>query len=118
MKLFADENIARGIVLWLREQGHDVSYASEIQPRATDSGWLSRAEADGRIIPTSDKDFGDLIFRDRCTSHGVILLRLGDMALKDRLAWLDQVWKSALAHPIGGIIVITASKIRIRDLVT
>lgn len=46
MKLFADENIPRRIVNLLRVQGHDVAYASEIHPRATDSGWLSHAEAE------------------------------------------------------------------------
>jgi hypothetical protein len=30
MKLFADENMARAIVVRLRVQGHDVLYASEI----------------------------------------------------------------------------------------
>lgn len=117
MRLFADENIARTIVNWLRDQGHDVLYASEAQPGAADSDWLDRAEAEGRIILTSDKDFGDLIFRDRLTSHGVVLLRLGDMSLRDRLSRLEQAWVTVEAHPIGKFIVITPSKIRVRDLV-
>lgn len=101
MKLFADENMARAVVLRLRELGHDVLYASEIQPGAADSDWLNRAEAEGRIILTADKDFGDLIFRDRWTSHGVVLLRLGDIPLPDRLIRLEQSWASIEAHPIG-----------------
>ena len=93
MNLFADENMARAIVIWLRDEGHDVLYASEVEPGALDSDWLSRAEAECRIVLTADKDFGDLIFRDRLTSHGVVLLRLGDIPLKDRplrLASLDE----------------------------
>ncbi len=69
MKLFADEDLARAIVIRFRDQGHDVLYASEIEPGSPDITWLDRAEAEGRIIITSDKDFGDLIFRDRLTSH-------------------------------------------------
>jgi predicted nuclease of predicted toxin-antitoxin system len=118
MKLFADENIARGIVLQLREQGHDVASAAEIQPRVADSDWLSRAEAEGRIILTSDKDFGTLIFRSRQSSHGVVLLRLGDMPLQDRLALLQKTWQSALAQAIGNFVVIAPGKIRVRNLIT
>jgi predicted nuclease of predicted toxin-antitoxin system len=110
--------MARAIVIRLRDLGHDVLYASEVQPGAADSEWLNRAEAESRIILTADKDFGDLIFRDRLTSHGVVLLRLGDVPLKDRLARLEQAWASVEAHSVGKFIVITPSKIRIRDLVT
>jgi predicted nuclease of predicted toxin-antitoxin system len=118
MRLFADENMARAIVVRLRVQGHDVLYASEIQPGAADSDWLSTAEAEARIILTADKDFGDLIFRDRLTSHGVVRLRLGDMPLKDRLTRLEQAWPSVEAHPVGRFIVITPTKIRVRSLGT
>ena len=117
MRLFADENLARAIVIWLRDQGHDVLYASDLQPGASDIDWLERAEAEERVILTSDKDFGDLIFRDRLTSHGVVLLRLADMPLMERLARLQRVWSSVESHSIGKFIVITPSKVRVRDLV-
>jgi predicted nuclease of predicted toxin-antitoxin system len=118
MRLFADENVARTIVTRLRDLGHDVLYASEIQPGAADANWLTQAEAEGRPILTSDKDFGDLIFRDHLTSHGVILLRLGDMALADRLARLEAAWPTVEAHPAGKFLVITPTKVRVRDLGT
>ena len=73
MKRFADENIARALVAQLRARGHDVLYASEAQPRASDTDWLTRAEAEGRLILTSDKDFGDLIFRDGLTRSEVAM---------------------------------------------
>jgi Domain of unknown function (DUF5615) len=37
MRLFADENVARAIVTRLRDLGHDVLHASEIQPGAVDA---------------------------------------------------------------------------------
>ena len=116
MRLFADENVARAIVKWLRDRGHDVLHASEIQPGAADADWLTQSEAEGRLILTSDKDFGELIFRDHLTSHGVILLRLGDMILTDRLARLGEVWPTVEAHPTGKFLVITPTKVRVRDL--
>ncbi len=116
MKLFADENVPRAIVTRLRDHGHDILYASEVQPGTADADWLARAEAEGRLILTSDKDFGELIFRDHLTGHGVILLRLGSLTLPERLARLDQAWPTVEAHPAGKFVVITPTKVRIRDL--
>lgn len=78
----------------------------------------STAQREGRIILTADKDFGDLVFRDRLTTHGVVLLGLGDTLLADRVARLEQAWASVEAHPIGKFNVITPSKVRIRNLLT
>jgi hypothetical protein len=50
------------------------------------------------------------------TSHGVVLLRLGDMALTDRLSRLEQTWGKIEAHPVGKFIVITPTKVRVRSL--
>ncbi len=116
MKLFADENTPRAIVVRLRGLGHDVLYASEVGPGAADRDWLARAEAEERVILTSDKDFGDLIFRDRLTSHGVVLSRLNELPLIDRLARLEQAWSIVEAHPTGKFLVISARKVRVRNL--
>src|SRR5262245_25822740 len=43
MKLCADENVTKGIVEWLRANGHDVLYAAESTPGAPDADWLARA---------------------------------------------------------------------------
>ena len=116
MRLFADENMPRAIVVQLRGLGHDILYASEAEPGAADRDWLVRAEAERRVILTSDKDFGDLIFRDRLTSHGVVLLRLNELPLMERLARLQQAWAIVEAHPTGKFVVISARKVRVRDL--
>jgi predicted nuclease of predicted toxin-antitoxin system len=116
MRLFADENIPKAIVDWLRSSGHDVSYASEEQPGERDPVWLDKAESDQRLILTSDKDFGELVFRDRLNSHGVVLLRLGNISLTDRIAWLERAWPVIEAKSPGKFIVVTAKKVRVRPL--
>jgi predicted nuclease of predicted toxin-antitoxin system len=116
MKFFADENIARAIVAWLRTEGHDVVYAAEAKPGAADIDWLRETECSERIIVTSDKDFGELIFRDHLNSHGVILLRLADLTLAERIERLKSAWSVIEANPKGAFIVITLQKVRIRPL--
>jgi predicted nuclease of predicted toxin-antitoxin system len=80
LRILADENVALDIVLALRGAGHDIVWAAEIDPRQADEHWLALAEAERRLLLTHDKDFGDLVFRDRWpATSGVFLLRLGAM---------------------------------------
>ena len=90
MQLLADENIPRIVVQWLRDLGQDVLYAAENRRRTPDVDLLSEAEAQGRVILTEDKDFGELVFRDRLNSHGVILMRMENSPASSRLARLQR----------------------------
>lgn len=77
LRLLADENIAGAIVSRLRQHGHDVLWVAADLPGAEDSDLIDRAQADGRIIMTFDKDFGELAFRKRLSAaSGIILFRL------------------------------------------
>jgi predicted nuclease of predicted toxin-antitoxin system len=93
-----------------------VRYASEEEPGEDDSVWLEEAQEDERIILTSDKDFGELIFRDQLNSHGIILMRLGSLSLAERIERLEAVWSVIEANPSGRFIVISESKVRVRRL--
>jgi predicted nuclease of predicted toxin-antitoxin system len=78
MKLLADENFPRQIVEALRSQGLDVLWARTHCSGLTDRALIERAETDGRVILTLDKDFWQLALQrpvalKRC---GVILFRV------------------------------------------
>lgn len=77
MLWLADENINRAIVEELRRSGHDVVYAAEEARQTSDLALLGRAFAEGRILLTEDKDFGDIVFHDGRRAAGVVLIRLG-----------------------------------------
>ena len=116
MKFFADENVARPIIQWLRQAGHDVLSAAEAGPGEDDAVWLRQAEQSKRVIVTSDKDFGEFIFRDRLNSHGIVLIRMQRLNLRERLARLAAVWSTVEANPQGKFIVITEGRGRVRSL--
>src|SRR5262245_60864885 len=101
LKLLADENIAGDMVAWLRKLGCDVVYASEHHARAADVELLKSAESEGRLILTEDKDFGELVFRDRLNSHGVVLLRMGKLAIAKRIERLAETWSIVESNPHG-----------------
>ena len=116
MRILADENIARTIVAWLRSQGHDVLYASESRAQTSDADLLAEAEAGGHVVLTEDKDFGELVFRDRRNSHGVILLRLEDLPASGRLARVQAIWALVEANLPGNFLVVAEAKVRVRSL--
>ena len=75
-----------------------------------------KAQKEGRLLLTADKDFGELVFRDGLNSHGIVLLRLSDITAVQALARLQNVWSVVEANPSGRFIVITESKTRVRPL--
>lgn len=66
---------------------------------------------------TSDKDFGELIFRAHLNRHGVVLLRMEELTVAERLARLQADWSVIEANPSGQFIVITEKEIRIWPLI-
>lgn len=116
MRILTDENVPRSVLTWLRATGHDVTSASELGIGDPDTRWLTFAESEQRLILTSDKDFGDLVFRDRLTTFGIIVLRLDDIAVPTWVTRLQEVWSVVEANPSGCFIVITSHRVRVRPL--
>jgi predicted nuclease of predicted toxin-antitoxin system len=76
MKLVADEGVDRQIVEQLRADGHDVLYVAEMESGISDDMVLQRANEHSALLVTEDKDFGELVYRQRLVHFGVVLVRL------------------------------------------
>lgn len=76
MKFLLDQDVYALTEHFLREQGYDVTTASELGlSRADDSQLLKVAGEQGRIFVTRDRDYGNLVFVLGLGS-GVIYLRV------------------------------------------
>ena len=75
-KLLADENIPRKTVEILKNEDLDITSVSETSPGLSDRAVIEQANKENRIIITFDKDFGELIFKERLKVKGLILLRI------------------------------------------
>jgi predicted nuclease of predicted toxin-antitoxin system len=112
MRWLVDECVDAALVELLRQAGHDVVAVSYIAPRATDLQVMSRAEAEGRLLLTEDKDFGDLAFRRARRVPGIFLLRISSvqrhrkaerlLAAVDRLPALCSAITSSSRRPAFG----------------
>ena len=61
----------------LRAEGYDITWMVEDGPGADDQPILGRAQTEHRVLLTSDKDFGELVFRYGLPAdEGVVLSRL------------------------------------------
>lgn len=94
MNFLCDEGIERQIVEALRSRGHEVLYVAEMSPGISDDEVLEMSVGEGALLVTSDKDFGELVFRQGRVHSGVILVRLHGLASSEKAA----VMASAVAE--------------------
>lgn len=77
MHFLTDQDVYQITVEWLKEAGHDVVTARDLEmERATDRELLERSQAMKHLLVTRDKDFGTLIFLGEYDTAGAILLRM------------------------------------------
>ncbi|MBN2449528.1 MAG: DUF5615 family PIN-like protein [Lentisphaeria bacterium] len=115
MNFLADESVDGPIVVALREDGHDVRYVAEMSSGITDDEVLGTANSSGALLLTGDKDFGELVFRLKRVTRGVILVRLSGLSplLKARVVSLAIGEHGR--EMVGAFTVISTGMVRIRQ---
>lgn len=114
MNLLADENIHRDIVADLRADGHDVISISEEYPSVQDKTVLELANRNNAILITSDKDFGELTYRQSLIHHGVILMRLAGLSTSEKSNILRNLISLHGSELAKSFTVVSQNQIRIR----
>ena len=115
MRFVADECFDARLIDALREDGHDVFAVRKFARGIDDEAVLDLARQEERVILTEDTDFGELVYRLRRPTEGVILLRLGLMAISEKLYRL----RKAIAvegHFAGRFVVVEPHRVRTRSL--
>ncbi|MEH2409717.1 DUF5615 family PIN-like protein [Nostoc sp.] len=116
MKFLGDENLDWQIVERLRLDGHEVLYVVEMKPGIGDDEVLTLANSEGAILLTSDKDFGELVFRLRRIATGVVLIRLFGLSPDDRAEIIANAINQHADELLGAFTVISSKSIRIRKM--
>ena len=115
LKFIADENFDKEIVLALREE-YDVTYVAEFMPGSDDEEVLANAEKEQRIVLTSDKDFGDLVFRQSMAHAGVILCRIEDLPREEKSSLVLSIIAKYSHDLLRAFTVIQPKNLRIRKI--
>lgn len=111
-----DEGCDAIIVRTLRKLGHDVVFVAEVSPGKTDPEILAWGLAERRVIVTEDRDFGELVFRDRLVTSGVVLVRIGDEDREKKVTQIEILVNNHLADLPNAMTTVMVEHIRIRPL--
>ncbi len=114
MKIVADENIDKQIVDTLRAHGHDVVYIAELDPGINDDAVLVKSRELHAVLVTADKDFGELIFRQRLLHSGVMLIRLAGRTAESKAALVATVVEQHADELHRGFAVLSKRALRLR----
>lgn len=115
LRFLTDENVSSSLVIFLREQGHDVLDVKEKGWHGKDDAFLLRkASKARRFIITHDRDFGRLAINQRQSCYGVIYLRLRDQRSSNVVRVMREFLNRDLDIRSGTLIVLRESQARIR----
>ncbi len=90
MKFIADENLGIKVPDYLKNLGFDIVAVTQIARGDPDKKVLEIANKQGRVLITLDKDFGELVFKEKLIHSGVILLRLKDESVDNKSVFCQQ----------------------------
>lgn len=116
MRLIADEGVDQPIVSALRKAGFEVAYIAELAPSVSDEFVLHQADESGALLVTTDKDFGEMVFRQQRASHGVLLLRLSGLATESKIAMVLDALEQHGDEMFTGFSVLSPGTLRIRPM--
>jgi predicted nuclease of predicted toxin-antitoxin system len=112
MKFLIDRCAGRRLAEWIRNQGHDVVESRERGPDPGDRVILQWAAAEGRILVTMDKHFGELVFVGNAPHCG--LIRLPDVPADKRIVLMEKVLMDHTRElSQGSVITVRGGRIRI-----
>lgn len=112
MRFLVDECTGPKVAAWLREQAHEVFSVFDEARGMDDDAVLRKACAEGWILITNDKDFGDMVYRERRPHRGVIFMRLADERSTNKIAVLRRLLELYEDKLPDQFVVVTESQVR------
>ena len=117
MNLLADESVDRPVVERLRADKHSVVYVAELDPGVGDDAVLERANHDGMLLITADRDFGELVFRLGRIHAGVVLIRLAGLSSEVKANAVSRALAERGDELLSAFSVISPGSLRIRRMI-
>jgi predicted nuclease of predicted toxin-antitoxin system len=116
MNFVADESVDGDIVQRLRQKDHHVWYVAEMEPGLSDDQVLQLAHRETALLLTADKDFGEIVFRQRRFSGGIVLVRLAGLSAQRKQDIVATTVTQHASQLPQSFTVITPGLCRIRPL--
>jgi predicted nuclease of predicted toxin-antitoxin system len=114
LRFLIDVNVGQAVAGTLRDAGHDVTFAGDVDWRMSDENILSLAYGEQRIMLTMDTDFGELIYHSQQPHAGVLLLRMPGANRDEKIRVVREIVSSYGDQLPGHYCVYRQGKLRIR----
>jgi len=115
MRFLVVECTGSRVATWLAENGYEVFSVYDEARGSNDDEILTKAYAETWILVTNDKDFGELVFRERRPHHGVVFLRLDDERSIAKIAILEKLLENYAERLPDRFVVVTDTQVRFAD---
>ena len=112
MRFLVDECTGPAVADWLRELKYEVFSVYDEAPGSDDEFVIQKAYAEGWILITNDKDFGEKVYREGHPHSGVIFLRLQNDRASVKIATLRYLLENYASQLSGQFVVVTESRVR------
>ena len=112
MRFVVDECTGPAVAAWLREQGHDVFSVYGEARGSGDDAVIQMGADEARILITSDKDFGEKVYRSGRLHSGVILFRLKDERPVAKIEVLARLLDTYADRLKGSFLVVSERRVR------
>ena len=117
MRIVADENVDMPVFEFLKKAGFNIEHISHLSRGSSDVDVLTIAHARKAILLTVDKDFGELAFRSKRPSFGIVLYRLSGLKNIEKAVIIQKVFAKLGKDLQSNFTVISEKQIRIRKLI-
>lgn len=112
MRFLVDECTGSKVAEWLRSESREVFSVFDEARGMTDDEVLTMAFSENWILITNDKDFGEMVFRERRNHHGVVFMRLEDERAANKIEILRKLLEGYAEKLTEEFVVVTETKVR------
>jgi predicted nuclease of predicted toxin-antitoxin system len=112
MRFLIDECTGSKVAEWLQGAGYEVFSVFDQARGVSDNEILAKAFFENWLLITNDKDFGEMIFRERRNHHGVVFMRLEDERPANKIEVLQRLIAAYADRLPEQFVVVTETKVR------
>ena len=114
IKFLIDVGVGKRIEEFLATKGFDIIAVRDINPSMSDREVLKLAVAEKRMIITMDKDFGELVYKSNLNHNGILVLRIEDANIADKIKILSDIITNYIDEINNSFCIYYRGKLRIR----
>jgi predicted nuclease of predicted toxin-antitoxin system len=112
MRFLIDECTGPHVAKWLVDQGHETFSVFDVARGMSDSDVLGKALSENWILITNDKDFGEMVFRERRQHRGVIFLRLDNERSVNKVDVIRRLLVKYADKLADRFVIVTETRVR------